>query len=420
MNGNTAMAEAVKQVHPDVVMSYPIMPATPILDVLAGFIASGILDAEFVQTESGVSAISGCIGAIAAGGRVFTASSSQCLASMHEMLLIASSLRLPMVVAITNRALAAPGNINADHSDSMTERDNGWIQLYSENPQEAYDNLIQAYKLAELSTVRTPVFVAMDGFITSHSSEGITIEDTSQIHNFVGKFTPLYSLLDDNSPVTIGSMAMSDYYFEQKIHQFQGIENARLAIKEIGKEFGDRFGRYYGYFESYHLDDAEIAIVVLASTAGTVKESVDRLRETGEKVGLLKLRVFRPFPYLELAETLAHLHGIAVLDRSFAPGSLGGPLFTEVRSALYSLTPSPKVFPYIYGLGGRDIACENIEKIFAEIKDKSQRNEINGDLHPAGTFAGSGDRIGTGYINIRKITEKVIGNGDVGYVNLRK
>ncbi len=382
MNGNAAMAEALKQVHPDVVFAYPIIPSSPLIDQLVSFIAQGQLDAEYVQTESGVSAISGCIGASAAGGRIFTATSSQSLASMNEMLLIASSLRLPIVAAVVNRAMSAPGNIHADHSDTITQRDNGWIQLYSENPQEAYDNLIQAYKLAESATVRTPVWVAIDGFITSHSSENITIEDASEISQFVGKFEPHYSLLDNEQPITIGSMVLSEYYFEQKVNQLNGFESARQAIKEIGKEYGDRFGRYYGYFESYRLDDAEAAIVVLGSTAGTIKESIDRMRERGEKVGLLKLRVFRPFPYQELAECLAHLQAIAVLDRSFAPGGLGGPLFNEIRSALYETQPNPRIFPYIYGLGGRDIGVEDIEKIFTDIKEKSQRVEVTSELHP--------------------------------------
>ncbi len=399
MNGNSAMAEAVRQAGPDVVMAYPITPVAEMIEQIAEFSSAGRMEAEFVLAESGTSAISGCIGASAAGGRVFTASASQGLASMHELLSIAASLRLPIVAGIANRALSAPENIYADHSDTMAERDSGWLQFYSETPQEAYDNLVQAYKLAEHLKVRTPVMVGMDGFVTSHSVENISIEESREIGDFVGKFEPVYSLLDNLHPVTVGSIAEADSYFEHKVNQLQGIENSRQAIKEIGKEFGDRFGRYYGHFESYGLEDAETAIVVMGSAAGTVKEAVDRLRETGEKTGLLKLRVFRPFPYRELKDSLAHLGAVAVLDRSFNPGSSGGPLFNEVRSALYDCDKKPRVLPYVYGLGGRDIDVADIETIFAEIKDKTEADDSEVDLH----VNNNSNRYG---------------HGNVGFVNL--
>ena len=379
MNGNSAAAEAVKQVNPDVVFAHPVTPSIGIIEKIASFVANGQIDSEFVNAESGPSAVSGCIGASAAGGRVFTATASQGLASMHELLFITASLRLPIVAGITNRALSAPQNVQADHSDTMAERDAGWVQIFSENPQETYDNVIQAFKIAEHAEVRTPVMVGMDGFITSHSLENIRIEEAEEIGDFVGKFNPAYSLLDIEHPVTVGSLALSDYYFEHKVNQSQGIENSRKVIKETGKEFGDRFGRYYGYFESYKLEDADFALVLMSSAAGTAKESVDQLRNRGEKVGLLKIRVFRPFPSQELKETLSGIKSIAVLDRSFTPGSFG-PLFNEIRSALYDVEKKPRVFPYVYGLGGRDITVEHFEEIFKEMKEKLEKNDFSASL----------------------------------------
>jgi len=379
MDGNSAVAEAVKQANPDVVVVHPETPAAGMVEKIASFVANGQMDTELVYAESGRSAISACIGASAAGGRVFTAAASQGLAQMHEILFIAASLRLPLVVGVANGALSAPQNTRADHSDSTAQQACGWIQFYSDNHQEAYDNVVQAYKVAEHPDVRTPVMVAMDGWITSHTMENTLIETAEEIAEFVGKFNSQYSLLDSENPLTVGSSAMSDYYFEHKVNQVQGIENARKIIKEVGKEFGDRFGRYYGYFESYKLEDAEAALVLMGSAMGTAKEVVDRLRSQGEKVGLLKIRVFRPFPDRELKESLSGLRSIAVLDRAFSPGTPGGPLFREIRSALYDCDAEvkPLIFPYIYGLGGRDIGIDHVEKIFEEIKEKSETNEYN-------------------------------------------
>ncbi|UCH94572.1 MAG: pyruvate ferredoxin oxidoreductase [Candidatus Aminicenantes bacterium] len=384
VDGNSAIAEAVRQVNPDVVVVHPVTPAVPMVEKIASFVANGQMDTEVVNVESGYSAVSGCIGASAAGGRVFTASASQGLASMHEILYIAASLRLPIVAGVANRALSAPENIHADHSDAMAEQDSGWMQFFCENPQEAYDNLIQAYKIAEHPQVRTPVMVGMDGFLTSHSMENIAIEETGGVDDFVGKFNPLVSLLDSENPVTLGSYAPSAYYFEHKINQRQGMEEARKIIKEVGREFGDRFGRYYGYFESYKMDDADYIVVLMGSAAGTAKEAVDRLRTRGEKVGLLKFRVFRPFPYQELKEILSSLTSIAVLDRSFSPGTRSGPLFNETRSALYDADKKPLVFPYVYGLGGRDISVNDFEGIFKEIKEKSEKDEFLFETHYIG------------------------------------
>lgn len=378
LNGNAAVAEAVKQVNPDVATVYPMPTGAEIMEHIASFAADGLVDIELINVESGHSAMSGCIGAAAAGGRIFTTASSQSLAAMHETLFIASSLRLPIVASIVNGALSAPANINADHSDSMAERDCCWIQIFSDNAQEAYDNIVQAYKIAEHMEVRTPVMVALDSFITSHFMENVIIEEGNDIAEFIGKFSPVHSLLDTDNPKTIGSMTNSDYYFEHKVNQLQGIENSRKVIKEVGKEFGNRFGRYYGFYESYKLEDAEFALIVMGSATGTAKDLVDDLRSKGEKAGLLKLRIFRPFPASELKEALSGLKAIAVLERVFSPGSAGGPLFNEIRSALYDLEKKPLIIPYIYGLGGRDIRMEHFGNILEEIKEGHEEIVGNG------------------------------------------
>jgi len=378
LNGNTAAAEAVKQVNPDVVTLYPMASGAEMIAKIASFAADGLIDSEIISVESGQSAMSGCIGASAAGGRVFTFAASQSLTAMHEALFIASSLRLPVVAAIVSGALSAPANMIADHADAMAERDCCWIQIFSENPQEVYDNIIQAYKIAEHMDVRIPVMVASDGFISSHSLENVIIEDTGEVAEFVGKFTPFQSLLDSDNPKTIGSLDISQYYFEHKVNQLQGIENSRKIIKEVGKEFGNRFGRYYGFFESYKLEEAEYALVLMGSSTGTAKELIDELRAGGEKVGLLKLRIFRPFPTAELKEALAGLKAAAVLERVLTPGSTGGPLFNEIRSALYDEEKKPSIFPYIYGLGGRDIRKEHFREILKEMKTGHEEVVENG------------------------------------------
>lgn len=374
LDGNGAVATAIRQVKPDVVVSCPVMPSSAILEDIAAAIANGDLDTEFFNADSESSAISSCIGASAAGGRVFTATASGGLSLMQEFLFSASSLRLPIVIGVTNRAVSAPLNIYADHSDSTAQRDCGWVQIYSENCQEAYDNTIQAFKIAEHEDVKTPIMVGMDGMLTSHSMENIQIEHSDEIADFVDRFHSSYSLIDIENPKTVGSPVMPDYYFEHKINQIQGIEQSRKVIKDIGKEFGDRFGRYYSNFESYQLEDADFALVLMGSAAGTAKEVVDRLRENGEKLGILKMRVFRPFPYRELRESLSRLKAIAVLDRVLVPGTLGGPLFDEIRSTLYELDERPIVFPYIYGLGGRDIGIKHLEDVFADLKDYCLEN----------------------------------------------
>jgi len=384
LNGNQTIAEAVRQIDPDVMAAYPITPSTAIVETIAQFKADGLISGEFVCPESEHSAMSVCIGAASAGGRVMTATASQGLALMWEMLYIAAGLRLPIVAAIANRALSAPISIHGDHSDTMGARDAGWIQIYSENCQEAYDNFIQAFRIGENLDVRTPVMVGLDGFIISHSMEVVKTEDDAAVKKFVGEYQSVYPLLDTSKTFTVGPIDFTDYYFEHKRNQMEGIENAPKVILDVGKEFGQTFGREYGFFEEYRMDDAEICIVVMSSAAGTCKDAVDELRDGGINIGLLKPRIFRPFPHHEIAEALRGKKAVAVLDRSASPGAFGAPLFTEVRSALYDLEERPKIVNYVFGLGGRDIQVDHfkdVAKKLVKIAETGKVEEIYGYIN---------------------------------------
>jgi len=376
MTGNIAIAEAMRQINPDVCAAYPITPSTEIMQEFANFVADGLVASELVAVESEHSAMSACIGASAAGGRVMTATSSQGLALMWEMLYVAASSRLPIVMTVVNRALNAPLNIHCDHSDSMGARDSGWIQIYSENAQEAYDNLIQAIRIGQYSGVRLPVMVCLDGFIISHSIERMELLDDEKIQRFIGPHVSYYPLLDTEHPVTYGPIDLQDYYTEHKRQQVEAMKNAKEVILEIAEEFKALSGRGYGFFREYCLKDAEIAILVLGSAGGTAQAVVDKLRAEGVKAGLLKLRVFRPFPLEELAESLKNLKVLAVLDRSDSFGAVGGPVFNEVRSALFDLKKPPKVINYIYGLGGRDLGLEDIERVYQELQKIASNGQI--------------------------------------------
>lgn len=376
LNGNQSVAEAARQVNPDVVAAYPITPSTSIVETIAQFKADGLITGEFVCPESEHSAMSVCIGAASGGGRVMTATGSQGLALMWEMLYIAAGLRLPIVAAMVNRSLSAPINIHGDHSDTMGARDSGWIQIYSENCQEAYDNFIQAFRIAEHLKVRTPTLVGLDGFIISHSLEGIQVEDDEGVREFVGEYKPVYPLLDTSRKITVGPIDFTDYYFEHKRNQIEGIENAPQVIEEVGKEFGKKFGREYGFFEEYGTEDAEVCLVVMSSAAGTCKDAVDVLRDEGKKVGLLKPRVFRPFPYKKIAEVLKKMKAVAVLDRASSPGAFGAPLFTEIRNALYDYEEKPKIVNYVYGLGGRDIKVEHFKEVTSSLEKIAETGKI--------------------------------------------
>lgn len=374
LTGNESMAEAMRQINPDVVAAYPITPATEVVQIFSSFVADGLVDTEFVAVESEHSAMSACVGAAAAGARVMTSTASQGLALMHEVLYVAAGLRLPIVLCEINRSLSAPINIHCDHSDTMGSRDAGWIQIFSENVQETYDNVIQAMKIAESS--RIPALVTTDGFILSHCLERIEVLEDSEVQSFIGEYKPAYSLLDIENPITVGPLDLQDYYFEHKRQEIEAMREAKKSIEKVNKEFGDRFRRRYDFFESYKLNGAEIAIVALGSTAGTAKVAIDSLREEGKKVGLLKLRVFRPFPYEKLCEVLQKFKVVAVLDRSDSMSSTGGPVFTEARSALYDLTTRPCFVNYIYGLGGREITESDIKKVANEALKISKTGKI--------------------------------------------
>lgn len=369
MTGNIAAANAMRQINPDVCAAYPITPSTEVMQQFASFVADGLVDTELVAVESEHSAMSACIGACAAGGRVMTATSANGMALMWEMLYIAAGNRLPIVMTLVNRALSAPINIHCDHSDAMGARDSGWIQLFSENGQEAYDNLVQAFLIGEHDDVRLPVMICMDGFIISHSIERMDLLDDQQVKDFIGECKTRHPLLDLDNPVTYGPLELQDYYSETKRQQSEAMELAKPVILEIGKKFAKAFGREYGFFEGYKLEDAEVAVVAMGSSVGTVKVVVDQLRAKGIKAGVLKLRMFRPFPAKELAEVLKHIPAIGVFDRAESFGA-GGPLFAEIRSALYEADPRPKIASYIYGLGGRDFGTDAIHAAFDELLGK--------------------------------------------------
>ncbi|MDI6739757.1 MAG: transketolase C-terminal domain-containing protein [Candidatus Edwardsbacteria bacterium] len=367
--GNEAMAYAMKQINPDVVAAYPITPATEIVQIFAQYVADGEVDTEYVPVESEHSAMSACIGSSAAGARTMTGTSSQGLALMYEMCYIAAGLRLPIVMADVNRALSAPINIHCDHSDTMGMRDAGWIHIFSENPQEAYDNMLQAVRIAEHADVRLPALVMTDGFIISHGMERVQTLPDDEVQKFIGPFVPGTNLLNTDKPITVGALNFTDFYFEHRRALVDAQAASVAVIKQVGQEFGQKYGTVYDFIEPYKLDDAEYAIVALGSTCGTAKVVVDKLRAKGQKVGLLKIRVFRPFPAEEIAAALRGKKAVAVLDRSDTLGGFGGPVFTEIRSALYKQADAPVIADYIYGLGGREIDLEMIEQVFEQLKD---------------------------------------------------
>lgn len=368
--GNTLVAEAMRQCAPDMMAAYPITPQTTIVEEFAKFVANGRVHTEYVTVESEHSAMSACVGASAAGARVMTATSSQGLAYMWEELHIAAGMRLPIVMANANRALSAPINIHCDHSDVMGARDTGWIILFAETAQEAYDNTIMSIRIAEHPDVLLPVMPTLDGFITTHSIDRAQVMDDETVAEFVGEYVPEHALLDTDNPACHGSFAgLGGPYFEFKKSQRMAIERSRDVIKSVGAEWSEITGRPFGMIETFGMDDAEIAIVVIGSTAGNARHVARESRAKGVKAGVVKVRCFRPFPYAELAEALAGVKAVAVMDRSESFGAEGGPLFLEVRSALYDLGTRVPVVDYIYGLGGADVKTELIERVFSDLSD---------------------------------------------------
>lgn len=367
LSGNEATAIAMKQINPDVVAAFPITPSTEIPQYFSTFVSNGEVDTEFVAVESEHSAMSATIGASAAGARAMTATSANGLSLMWEMIYIASSLRLPIVMALVNRAVSGPLNIHNDHSDAMGVRDAGWIMLFSENNQEAYDNMLMAHRIAENKDVLLPVMVCQDGFITSHSIENIQLESDEEVKKFVGEYKPEHYLLNRDEPIAIGPLDLQAYLFEHKAQQAEAMIKAKDVIKKVSEDFKKWTGRKYEFFEKYKLDDAEIAIVCMNSTAGTTKAVVNKLREKGIKAGLLKVRMFRPFPAEEIAEALSHLKAVAVLDKADSLNAAGGALFEDVTSAMYVNQKNVPMVNYIYGIGGRDTTEVQLESVYSDL-----------------------------------------------------
>lgn len=377
LSGNEAVATAMKQINPDVVAAFPITPSTEIPQYFSTFVSNGTVDTEFVAVESEHSAMSACIGAESAGARAMTATSSNGLSLMWEMIYIASSLRLPIVMSLVNRAVSGPLNIHNDHSDAMGVRDAGWIMLFSENNQEAYDNTIMAHRIAEHKDVLLPLMVCQDGFITSHSIENIELIEDDKVKKFVGEYKPEHYLLNRDEPIAVGPLDLQGYLFEHKYQQAQAMINAKKVILDVAKEFEELTGRKYSFFEEYMLDDAEIAIVCMNSTAGTTKYVVDSLRSKGIKAGLLKVRVFRPFPAEEIADALSHLKAVAVLDKADSLNAAGGALFEDITSAMYVNGKHVPMVNYVYGIGGRDTTSKDIETVFDDLQDILKSKEID-------------------------------------------
>lgn len=368
LSGNEAVAEALRQINPDVMAAFPITPSTEIPQYFSKLVSNGQVDSEFIPVESEHSAMSAVIGSEAAGARSVTATSSAGMALMWEELYLAASNRLPIVMTLVNRALSGPININCDHSDSMGARDAGWIQIYAENNQEVYDNLCMAYRIAEHKDVKLPVMICQDGFITSHAVENIMLNEDEEVKNFVGEYEPEHSLLDPECPMAVGPYSVTNYYFEAKRAQAEALKNAKKVTLEVADEYAKFSGRKYGLFEEYKMDDAEFALVLIGSAAGTAKDAVDKLRETGVKAGLIKIRLFRPFPGDEIAKTLENVKAVALMDRTESYNDCCGPIGAEVTTALYRNSSNVLAVNYVYGLGGRDVRVEDIESVYSDLQ----------------------------------------------------
>ncbi|MBE6525878.1 MAG: pyruvate ferredoxin oxidoreductase [Thermoplasmata archaeon] len=366
INGDSAVALAWKQVNPDVCAAYPITPQTIIVERFSDYVADGEVDTEFVCVESEHSALTVCTGSCSAGARTFTATSSQGLAYMWEMLPITSAMRTPLVMAVANRAISGPININNDHGDVMSARDTGWLQIFAENVQEAYDISIIAPRLAEHPDVQLPIMTNLDGFILTHAIERLTPLEDSVVKEFVGEFKPFMPLLDYKNPVSHGLMDGPDFYYEHKYQLVQAMEAAVKVIEDVFEEFAKISGRKYNMVEEYMCDDAEYVAVVLGSAFGTMKVAVDSLRAKGLKVGVCMPRIFRPWPADKLAKILDGKKAVAVMDKHLSVGAYG-PMYPEVASAMISCEKIPKAYNFIYGLGGKDVKVADYESVFESI-----------------------------------------------------
>lgn len=387
LSGNEAIATAMRQINPDVFAMFPITPSTEIPQYFAQYVADGRVDTEFITVESEHSSLSACMGAEAAGCRAITATSSAGLAYMTEILYVTASARLPVVIAVATRALTGPININNDHSDAMAERDTGFIQIFSENNQEAYDNYLQAHRIGEHPDVRLPVMICEDGFITSHALENILIEEDDVVKKFVGEYHPGNYLLNPNTTLAVGPYGISDYYMEARMAQAEAMKNAKQVILDVAADFESTFGRHYGLFEAYRMEDAEVALVLMGSSAGTARESIDEMRAQGLRCGLIKVRVFRPFPAEELANALSNCKAVAVLDKSEGFSAHGGPLFADTASSCINLEKRPKMIDIVYGLGGRDFTISQGNRILIRL----QKIADTGETGPVYTHIGQRD-----------------------------
>jgi len=364
MTGDEAVAYAVKQSKVDIVAAYPITPQTIMVERFSKYVADGEVHTGYVCVESEHSALSACVGASLTGARVFTASASQGLALMHEMLYIASGLRCPIVMGVANRALSAPINIHGDHSDMMGSRDSGWVQIYAENAQEAYDWTVMAFKIAEDGDVQLPVSVNLDGFIISHCMEGVDVLEDEAVSGFLKTRKPLFTM-DPDKPVTVGALCFTDYYFEFKRQQVEAMDHVLGVLGKVCREYKGVAGRDYSVLETFGMEDAEAAIICLGSTAGTAREVARKLRAEGKKAGVIKLWLYRPFPIEAVGAAARRVKALAVLDRAVSFGAPYGSLCSDVVSTVHAFEEQPKVFDVIYGLGGRDIQPSDIEFVFS-------------------------------------------------------
>jgi len=385
LNGDEAVAYAIKQVNPDVVAAYPITPQTIIVEKFSEYVANGLVDSEFVAVESEHSALSACVGASASGARAYTATAANGLALMWEILYIASGMRQPIVMSVVNRALSGPLNIHNDHSDSMGARDSGWIQIYCENSQEVYDSHIIAWRIAEDLNVQLPIMVCFDGFTISHTMENVYTLNDDIIKAFIGKRTfPKVSghlgetelRLNPSCPITMGAMDLQDYYFEHKVQQHEALQMALKVITSTENEFSKYSGRNYGLVQGYKMEDAEVALIGIGSAMGTSKYVVNQLRTQGIKAGLIKIRTYRPFPKEALIEAIGDCSTIGIIEKTLSFGTTGGPLYQDIKSALYDYNKKPTIVGFVHGLGGRDTSPENLIQTYQKlikIKDKNER-----------------------------------------------
>ena len=371
LQGDEAVAEAVRQCDVDVVAAYPITPQTIIVEKLAEFVADGRFSGEFVPVESEHSALSACVGASLTGARVFTATSSQGLAYMHEMLYNAAGMRLPIVMAVANRALSAPLVLNADHSDMMGSRDSGWIQVYAENVEEIYDRTIQLFKLSEDPRVMLPSAINFEGFILSHDKERVSLLDEGSIRKFLGRPKPKYKI-DPDAPMTFGAIATPDTYYEFRMQQNEAMKAALGVFDEVEREFESFSGRRYGAVDAYNTEDADQVMVINGSAAGTMRAAARQMNAAGGNVGVLAIKLYRPFPAEQVASHLANAKSVIAMDRSLSPGAPSGPISEDVKSALQGAGMSRYVMSVVYGIGGRDLLVDDGKKLFTKAKREPQ------------------------------------------------